>query len=815
MLQDVSHALKVLLKQKAFTAAALLTLALCIGANTAIFTVLETVVLRPLPFPHDDEVVTMYNLYPGMGVANHGANGGPDYLDRRKMKNVFSEVALIGGAGYELGDRGAPVHVSGQFVTPSFFTVLQARPKLGRTFTEEEGVVGKEKVAVLSEGLWKEQFGGDPRAVGRDIRLNGSPYRVVGVMPSTFEVGDDETRLWIPFAITKQQTADDRRHSNNWGMIARLAPGVSLARAQERIDDLNRRNLDLFPKYKQILVNARFNTKVRTLKDELVREIRPTLYLLQIAVGAVLLIGCVNLANLMLVRSNVRIKEMAIRYSLGSGRWRIARQLLTESVMLSAAGAALGLGVAYGGVRLLAYLGARDLPRGAAIGIDGTALAFTAGLALLAGIAFGSVPLFHVLRSDLNAVFRGQERTGTAGRGALFIRSALVVSQFAFAFVLLIGSGLLTMSFVRLLRVNPGFQPEGVQTAGITLPRARYSEDSRARNYYTGLLSRLAALPGVRQAAITNFLPFSGNNNSSVMAVVGYTLAPGESPPVPGWNNASPEYFRAMGIPILQGRSFSDSDGPDAPKVAIVDEFLARKYWPNGNAVGGQITRGIEDPAGRKPDLCTVIGVVGKVKTGDLAESNPVGQIYFNYNQYTSRNVHIVIRTAGEKAQLIPAVQREVQRGDPELPLSNIRSMPERLARSLGARRAAMMLCLIFAGLAVLLAAIGIYGVLAYSVSQRTREFGIRAALGAGAKEVVGMVVGYGLRMAAIGLALGAAGAFALTRLMTAMLYDVRPSDPSVFAGVIVLLTAVACVASFVPSARAARIPPATALRHE
>jgi predicted permease len=815
MLQDVGYGLKVLLKQKAFTVAALLTLALCIGANTAIFTVLEAVVLRGLPFPKDDEIVTMYNVYPGVGVTDRGANGVPDYLDRRKMKKVFSEVALIGGDGYELGQQGSPQRIIGQYVTPSFFTVLGARPLLGRTFTEEEATLGKEKVVILSEGLWKEQFGGDRNVVGRDIRLNGSPYRIVGVLPSTFRLDDDETRLWVPFAFTKEQTADDARHSNSWGMIARLAPGVSLARAQERIDDLNRRNLDLFPQYRKLLENARFGTKVRTLKDEIVRDIRPTLYLLQIAVGAVLLIGCVNLANLMLVRSNVRMKEMAIRYSLGSGRWRIARQLLTESVLLAMAGGALGVGVGYGGVRLLSYLGAKDLPRGATIAIDGSTLAFTAGLALLAGIAFGSVPLIHVLRSDLNAVFRGQERTGTAGRGALWVRSALVVAQFAFAFVLLIGSGLLTMSFVRLLKVSPGFQPEGVQTAQLSLPRVRYAEDARRRNFYADLLARLSALPGVRHAAATSYLPFSGNNNASLITLVGYTLSPGENPPVPGWNAASSDYFKAMGIPLLQGRSFTDADGPDAPKVTVIDEFLARKYWPRGNAIGAQLTRGMEDASGQKPDVCTIIGVVGSVKTGDLAENNPVGQIYFNYRQYPPRDVHLVFRIAGANLQLMSAVRREVQRGDPELPLFDIRTMPERLSRSLGARRAAMMLCMIFAGLAILLAAIGIYGVLAYSVSQRTREFGIRVALGAGARDLVGMVVGYGLRMAAIGLALGAAGAFALTRLMTAMLFGVRPSDPSVFGGVIVVLAAVACLASLVPSVRAIRTPPAIALRHE
>jgi predicted permease len=814
MLRDFVFGLKVLLKQKSFTVAALLTIALCIGANTAIFTVLENVVLRPLPYPDDDRLVTMFNIYPGVGVTDRGANGVPDYLDRRKMTNVFSEVALIGDNGYEIGMNNSPRRIHGQYVTPSFFQTLGVRPLLGRTFTEEEATLGKEKVAVLSEGLWEEQFARDPMVAGKDIRLDGNLYRVVGVMPGTFGVPGDDVRVWVSFAFQPQQTTDDARHSNNWGMIARLKPGVTLAQAQERIDALNHRNLDLFPKYRQLLVNARFGTKILRVKDQMVRDVRPALYLLQIAVGVVLLIGCVNVANLMLARSNARMKELAIRFSLGAGRWRIARQLLTESLLLSLAGGVLGTGVAYGGVRLLSYLGAKDLPRGPAIGIDGTALAFTAAIALLAGIAFGSAPLFHVLRRDLNEVFRGGERSGTAGRGAAWVRSALVVCQFALAFILLIGSGLLTMSFARLLKVDAGFQAGNLATAQISLPGARYGDDARARNFVSDLLARLAAVPGVRHVGATTFLPFSGNNNSSVIMVVGHPLAPGEPPPVPGWNHVNGGYFQAMGIPVLQGRALSESDGPDSQKVVVIDQFMARRYWPQGNAVGAQITRGLEI-GGYKPDVCTVVGVVGSVKTGDLAENNPVGQVYYSYRQYPPRDMHLVLKTDSGNSQTVAAVRRELQRADPEMPLFDVKSMTERLSSSLANRRAAMALCLMFGALALLLAAIGVYGVLAYSVSQRTREIGVRVALGAGARDVIGMVVGHGLRMAAAGLAIGALGAFAVTRLMSAMLFDVRPSDPAVFLIVTAVLAAVAAIASLIPSTRAARIPPAVALRYE
>ncbi len=814
MLQDFAFGLKILFKQKSFTVAALLTIALCIGANTAIFTVLENVVLRPLPYPDDDRLLTLYNIYPGVGVTDRGANGVPDYLDRRKMTEVFSEVALIGDNGYEIGMSGSPQRIHGQYVTPSFFKTLGVRPLLGRTFTEEEATLGKEKVAVLSEGLWKERFAGDPKVAGKDIRLNGNLYRIVGVMPGTFGIPGDDVRVWVAFAFRPDQTSDDARHSNNWGMVARLKPGVTLTQAQERINALNHRNLDRFAKYRQLLINARFGTRVLRLKDEMVRDVRSALYLLQIAVGVVLLIGCVNVANLMLARSNARMKELAIRFSLGAGRWRIARQLLTESLLLSLAGGALGVGVAYGGVRLLSYLGAKELPRGPAIGIDGTALAFTAAIALLAGIAFGSAPLFHVLRRDLNEVFRGGERSGTAGRGAAWVRSALVVCQFALAFILLIGSGLLTMSFARLLKVDPGFRTDNVETAEIALPKVRYSDDARARNFLSDLLARLAAIPGVRHVGVTTFLPFCGDNNSSVIGVVGHPLGPGEPPPVPGWNHVNAGYLSAMGIPVLEGRAISESDGPDSQKVVVIDQFLARKYWPRGNAVGAQITRGLE-LGGFKPDVCTVVGVVGSVKTGDLAENNPVGQIYYSYKQYTPRDMHLVLQTNNGSSQTVAAVRRELRRADPEMPLFDVKSMTERLRSSLATRRAVVALCLMFAALALLLAAIGVYGVLAYSVSQRTREIGVRVALGAGARDVVGMVVGQGLRMAAAGLAIGAVGAFAVTRLMSAMLFEVRPSDPAVFLIVTVVLAAVAAIASLIPSTRAARIPPAVALRYE
>lgn len=586
MLQDLRVGLRLLWKEKAFTLAALLTLSLCIGANTAIFTVLNAVILEPLPFPEPSRLVTLFNVYPGVGVFR-GANGAPDYLDRRQMTGVFEEVALMGNRGYDAGAENAARRLEGQAVTPSYFRVLRVQPALGRTFTEEEGAIGKEKVAILGHGLWKDMFGANPGVLGWDIRLSGESYRIVGVMPAEFRgLGNLEPRVWVPLAFTDRQKSDDARHSNNWGMIGRLKPGVSLAYAQQRIDALNAINLDRFPQYRQVIKDARFATTVVGTTDDLVRDVRATLYLLQAAVVFVLLIGCVNVANLMLVRANVRMKELAVRFSLGATRWRLARQLLTESLVLSLLAGLLGVFAAFGGVQLLLKLGAADLPRGLNIHIDPVVLSFSAAVAILAGLAFGSVPVVHVFRHDLHEVFRQTERASTGERKAVWARSALVVVQVSLAFVLLVGAGLLTMSFARLLAVDPGFKSEKLLTAAYFLPRARYNEEARVRQFLDGFYERVRALPGVKGLGATSFLPFCGDGNSSVINIGGRPLQPGELPPVPAWNRVDSGYFQTMGIPLLAGRTFSDSDHEHAPGVVIIDQFLARKYWPKGNALG-------------------------------------------------------------------------------------------------------------------------------------------------------------------------------------------------------------------------------------
>jgi predicted permease len=682
---------------------------------------------------------------------------------------------------------------------------------MGRVFTEDEAVFEKNHFVILSYGLWKEMFGKDSAILGRDVRLSGVLYRVLGVMPEGFAQPGREARLWVPLTWEPRQATDDGRHSNNWDMIARLQPGATVATAQQRIDALNRHSVESSGKMRKLLENARFATIVNSLKDQVVGDVRPILYLLQCAVAFVLLIGCVNVANLMLVRSSIRMKELAIRYSLGAGRARLAAQLLIEAMALAAVGGLFGVLTGAAGIRLLELAGTADLPRGAAIHLDGSVLAFSAAIAVLTGLVFGSVPVYHLMRRDLNAVFRSTERTGTTEKRALWTRSALVVCQVSLAFVLLIGSGLLTLSFARLLAVDPGFQAQNVQTARLSLPRSRYKEDAQVRNFLGGLLENLRAIPGVTAAGATDSLPFGGNINASAMSVEGYNPATGELPPVPNWSHIDAGYLAAMKIPLRAGRYFREGDTADALKVAIIDDYLARKYWPGTSPLGHHIRRGLESG----DLLYTVIGVVGSVKSDDLADQSPRGAVYFDYKQMPQSTVHVVVKTAAADAQAIALVRAALLKADPELPLFDVSSMPERVTRSVRDRKAAMVICLVFALLALALSAIGIYGVLAYTVTQRTREFGIRMALGASAGDVVGMVMKHGVRLAAIGLAIGVAGAFAVTRLMTTLLYGVRPTDPVVFAAVAAALMTVALIASLVPSFRVTRIRPASALRYE
>ena len=831
-MSDIRVGLRLLWKDKAFTATAALTLALCIGANTALFSVVHNVLLRPLPVPESDRIVLMGNAYPKAGAsAAAGENSSaPDYFDRLRETDVFEEQAAYNGGNPSIDQNGTPVRIRVTRVTPSFFRLLRIAPALGRTFSEQDGEIGNEKKVVLSYALWQSQFGGDPGALGKDLRIDGVPLTVVGVMPKGFHFLNPNVMLWRPLAFTAQEKSDERRHSNNYQNIGRLRPGVRIERAQQQIDALNARNLEKFPALKPLLINAGFHTTVDPLQETLVRPIKATLYLMWGGALFVLLIGCVNVANLVLVRSRARMKEMATRLALGAGRFRIGRQLVVESLLLTLLSAAAGLLVGYGALQLLGTLNIQELPRGEEIRLDGVVIAYTLGVAALIGFVLGLIPVANVLPANLTIVLREEGRGGTAGRGARTLRRSLVVAQVAFAFMLLVGAGLLFASFRQVLAVQPGFNPDGVLTASIGLPRARYADDKALVGFTHEALRRLRALPGVTAVGATNTIPFGGNNSDSVIFAEGYQMKPGESVISPAQVVVTPGYFEAMGVKLARGRFFDERDAitavasPDAggrPGLAassiIVDETLAKRFWTGRDPIGRRMyfPNDIKDLTAitDKTAFHTVVGVIRDVKLHDLTEGqNSVGAYYFSMNQAPSSGMTFAIKTAGDPLSLTSAVRGALNGLDRELPVFDAQTLEQRLEKSLVSRKSPALLALSFGVIALFLSAIGIYGVLAYLVTQRTKEIGIRIALGSSARAIFELVLREGLMLIAGGFALGAAGALVLRKSLETQLFGVSATDPIVLITVTGILAAVAVAACALPARRATRIDPIVAL---
>src|SRR5438874_3861081 len=815
MASDLRVALRLLWKDKAFTITAAATLALCIGANTALFSVVRTVLLRPLPFPHSERILLMANAYPGAGVDIGGNSGAADYYDRLRETSVFEEQAMYNSTDVSVDENGTPTRVRLMNVTPSFFRLLQIPPRLGRTFTEAEGEIGNEKKVVLSYALWQSQFGGDASAVGRDLRIDGAPYTVVGVMPAGFRFINSDVMLWRALAFTPERR--QQRHSNNWRNIGRLKPGATLAQAQAQIDALNAANLDRFPQYKQLLINARFHTVVQPLQDNLVRGVKTTLYLMWGGALFVLLIGCLNVANLVLVRSRARNKELATRLALGAGRWRVARQLMAESVALTLVSAAIGLAVGYGALRIIATLNVQELPRGEEIAIDGVVVLFTIGAAAAIGVLLGLIPVAGVLPANLTAVLREEGRTGTSGRGARSLRRVLVVAQVAFAFVLLVGAGLLFASFRELLAVDPGFDPRGVLTASVSLPASRYADRPAQVAFTDEALRRLRALPGVIGVGATDTIPFGDNHSESVILAAGIQMSTVESVISPNQVDVSPGYFEAMHAKLVRGRFFDAHDMQGAPPAVMVDEKLARRFWPNQDPISRRmfLPTDINNllAVNERTVFLTVVGVVRDLKLADLVAGNgAVGSYFFPLAQDSSRLLTFAVRSATDPAAQAGALREAIAALDRELPVYDIQTMEERTDKSLVTRRSPMVLSLAFGAVALFLSAIGIYGVLAYLVTQRTKEIGIRIALGSSARGVFDLVLREGLLLIVVGFACGAAGAFALRRSLQSQLFGVSAGDPVVLAAVSVLLAVVAIVACALPARRATRIDPIVAL---
>ena len=799
--QDIRYGVRSLLKQPGFAAVAVLTLALGIGANSTIFSFVNGVLLRPLPYHEPERLVLLDETAPKRGVTSVGVSF-PNFLDWREQNRVFEGVAAYIPAGYTLVGAGEPEQLRGARVTSGLFEILGVTPALGRTIRPEEDRPENDTVVILGHGLWQGRFGADPGVVGRMISLNNRPHTVIGVMPPDFkfpEVAD----LWLPLALDAQRWT---RNDHGLGAIARLKPGISLVRAQAEMVSVALRIEEQNP-----VTNEGMSVSVSNLREGLVGDYQQALMILLGVVGFVLLIACVNVANLLLARASARRKEISIRSALGAGRWRIMRQLITESLVLGAAGGALGLVMSVWGLELLLSAVPVEFPFWMKFNLDGRVLAFTAGVSLLTGIVFGAAPALQASKVDLNEALKEGGRSAAVGAGRHRLRALLVVAEVALSLVLLVGAGLMMRSFLRLQNVKPGLNPENVLTMIVSLPRAKYQEPERQVAFFEQLLERVKSLPGVEGAAAVSNLPLSGSRWGRSLTVEGRSvLSVGEAPMI---NHCvvTPGYFRSMGIPILTGRDVADEDAKDSPKVTVIDERLAREYWPDESPLGKRIRFG--PPESNEPWF-TIVGVAGEVRHERL-DAQTRKTVYVPYRQIPVGGMTLTVRTATDPLSLTAAIRGQVRGLDPDQPVASVRTMEEVVFSTVWQPRLYAILFAVFAAVALALASVGIYGVMSYAVSQRTHEIGIRMALGAQAADVLKMVLGQGLVLVLVGVVTGLGAAFALTRLMASLLYGVSATDPTTFAAIALLLLCVALLACYVPARRAMKVDPMVALRYE
>lgn len=809
MPHDLRFALRSLLKTPGFTLIAVLTLALCIGANSAIFSVVNAVLLRPYPWPDSDKLVYVYNTYPLMGLPNAGTSI-PDYLDRRAGVSGLADAAMYHNKDFNLSLDGAPERIAGLRATPSLFTTLQAAPQFGRVFTDADAQPGTDKVVVLSHALWKNRFGANPAIVGQTIRLNTEPYTVIGVMPDGFYFPSPRTQAWVPFAFTAAQKSDNERGTEYSSMIARLKPGATLAAVQRDLDAIQARNAERIPAERDFWKTSGFGGRVNGFLEQNVSNIRGMLWLVQAGVAAALLIGCANVASLLLARAVARERELAIRSALGASRRQLMRLLITESLVLFLVGGLLGLIVAWWGMSAFGALGLSALPRAYGVQLDAAVFGFTLLCALLTGLGFGALPAWSAAKGDTAAALKEAGARGSAGRRTQFVRAGLVVAEIALAVMLLSTAGLLVRSFEKLQQETPGFAPGGVITAHVTLPAAKYNQPEKRLAFADAALTRLRALPGVRAAGLIDYLPFSGSSNSGSYSSPDIVL-PAGSPGLHGMQRTvDPSYFKALGLTLVRGRFFTEADTANTQKVVIIDRLLSDRYWPGQDPIGKRIGHG-----GSGTDYCVVVGVVMPIKTERLEENVQKETLYFPFAQQPANDFLLTVKTDGNPTLLTTAVREAVRAADSEQPVFDVKTMQQRLDESAQPRKAPMLLLSLFSGVALLLAVLGVYGVLAFSVAQRTSEFGVRLALGASAGDIAALVLRQGAWLVLIGIAAGLAGYLALSRLVGQLLYGIAPTDPLTLAIAPLVLALAALVACLLPVRKAVRVDPLVALRAE
>lgn len=802
--QDLRYGMRTLVKQRGFTLIAVITLALGIGANTAIFSVVNSVLLRPLPYKYPDRLMMIRETK--LPQFSEFAVSPANFLDWQKQTTVFEHLVGTRPASLNLTGTGDPEQLRGMTISADFCAMLGIRPQIGREFLPEEGQPEHSNVAILSHGLWQRRFGGDPGIINQTISLNNQSYTIVGVMPPNFYFLERDYDLWTPLAFTAEQ-AQNRGGHNISRVIGQIKPGVTVEQARTELSTLAQQLATTYP------IIEGWNIKLLPLLESTVSRIKPALLVLLGAVAFVLLIACANVANLLLARATGRQKEIAIRTALGAGRWRIIRQLLTESVLLSILGGVLGLLLANWSLSILMKFVPQNLPRMNDVALDSRVFIFAAAITLLTGIIFGLVPALQASKPNLNDVMKDGGRGSTEGGHRQVVRNALVVLEVTAALVVLVGAGLMIKTFIRLQQVDTGFNPDHALTVAVSLSPAKYPESQRVA-FFQQLIEKVKPLPGVQSVGVTSLMPFSERDSVGSFVIQGRPPLPQGTIQPTNYFAVNPEYFTAMGIPLLRGRFFTEQDSANTAAVAIVNETMVRKLFPNEDPIGKHITF---DNPDKNPTWIEIVGVVGDIKHYALDREASM-QTYWPYTQDTNANMTLVARTSGDPTSMASAIRSQVLSIDKEQPVSAINTLDKMVSTSIAQQQFSMLLFGVFAMVAMALASIGIYGVLSYSVTQRKHEIGIRLALGAQASDVLRMIIGQGLLLAGVGIVCGVAVALTLAKLTTSfsgLLYGVQATDPQIFAGIAILLIFVALLACYLPARRATKVDPMVAMRGE